>query len=136
MYILYHLLAHLSHRSSYKPYHYMFLFWFLISHHRLVKNLIQSIYFSNSFSFSIWKDINFLILSSTLNVLTYPLLFGIIKINALIALSNFIPIKYLELGFVLINFEITIFSTLTSQIFIGFFCSIKLFFCYFFVSKS
>ena len=57
----------------------------------------------------------------TLNVLTYPLMLGIIKTNGIIALSNFIPIKYLELVFVLTNFQITILSTLESQIFIGFF---------------
>ena len=58
-----------------------------------------------------------------LNVLTYPLILGIIKTNGLIIILNFTPIKYLELVFVSINFEITILSTLTSQIF----SSIKLF---------
>ena len=56
------------------------------------------------------KDINLLFLSLppslTLNFLTYPFILGIIKTNGLIALSNFIPIKYLELVFVLTNFEI------------------------------
>ena len=79
------------------------------------------------------KDINLLILSSTLNVLTYPLILGIIKTNGLIALSNFIPIKYLELVFVSINFQISVLSTLTSQILLGFFSGIKLFF-YLFLS--
>ena len=61
-----------------------------------------------------WIVINFLIFSSTLNVIAYPLILGIIKTNALIALSNFNPVKYLELVFVLTNFEITMLSTLTS----------------------
>ena len=45
--------------------------------------------------------------SLTLNVLAYPLILGIIKTNGLIALSKY-SIKYLELVFVSINFEITI----------------------------
>ena len=40
-----------------------------------------------------------MILSLTLNVIRYPLILGIIKTNGLIALSNFIPIKYLEVVF-------------------------------------
>ena len=68
-----------------------------IYHHRLLKHLIQiALYYSNSFWSSIGKDINLLILSPTLNALTYPLILGIIKSNAL---SNFILIKYLELVF-------------------------------------
>ena len=129
----------------------MFLFWILyIYHHRLVKHfssiffksliLVQiALYFSYSFSSSIRKDINLLILSlspfSTLNVLIYPLILGIIKTNALIVLSKYL-FKYLELVFVLINFEITILSTLTSQIFTGFFCRINFFFCFFCLYKS
>ena len=86
--------------------------------------LVQIVlYFSNSFSSSIQKDINllFLFLSPSLTsyVLTYPLILGNIKTNGLITLSKY-PIKYLQLVFVLINFEITILSTLTSQTFIGF----------------
>ena len=64
--------------------------------------------------------------SLTLNVLTYPLISGIIKTDSLIVLSKY-QIKYLELVFVSINFEITILSTLTSTIFIGFFLSIFFF---------
>ena len=72
----------------------MFLFWFLyISFHGLVKHLIQyifkssilveiALYFPINFSSSTQKDINLLILSSALNVLTYHL--GIIKTNGLI----------------------------------------------------
>ena len=41
-----------------------------------------------------------------------------IKTNGLIVLSKY-PVKYLELVFVLTNFEVTILSTLTSQNFIG-----------------
>ena len=63
---------------------------------------------------------NLLTLSSTLKVLTYPLILGIIKTRGLITLSYFITIKYLELIFVLTNFEATILSTLASPIFIGF----------------
>ena len=74
------------------------------------------------------KDINLLFLSLssslTLNVLAYLLVLGIIRANRLIGLSNFISIKYLEV-------VLTVLSTLTSQIFVGFFCSVKLFFCYF-----
>ena len=66
------------------------------------------------FSFSIRKDINLLFLSP-LNVVTCQLILDIIKTNDLMALSIFVPIKYLELVFVLTNFEVTIFSTLTSQ---------------------
>ena len=52
-------------------------------------------------------------LSATLNFLTYPLVLGIIEIKGLIALSKY-PITYLELVFILTNFEIffTILSTL------------------------
>ena len=53
--------------------------------------------------------------SLTLNVLTYPLILGIIKTNGLIALSKY-AIHELELVFVLNNFEMTIFSALSSQI--------------------
>ena len=61
--------------------------------------LVQiALYFFNSFSSSIQKDVNLLILSSTLNVSTYPLVLGIIKTNGLIALSKY-SIKYLELVF-------------------------------------
>ena len=56
--------------------------------------------------------------SLTSKVLSYPLILDNIKINGLITLSNY-PIEYLELVFLLINFEMTILSTLTSQIFIG-----------------
>ena len=86
----------------------------------------MALYFSNSFSSSIRKDINLLFLflspSLTLNVLTYPLILGIIKTNGPMALSKY-PIQYLELDFVLTNFEIAILSTLASQIFIGFFAA-------------
>ena len=61
-------------------------------------------------------------LSLTLNVFTYSLILGIIKTNGLIALPKYL-IKYLKLVFDSINFEITILSTLTSQIFIGFFAA-------------
>ena len=44
--------------------------------------------------------------------------------------------KYLELVFVSTNFEKTILLTLTSQIFIVFFCTIKFFFCSFCLVKS
>ena len=75
------------------------------------------LYFSNTLSSSILKGINFLFL--TLNVLTYPINLYDIKINGLITSSKN-PIKSLELLFVLINFEISILSTLTSQVFIAF----------------
>ena len=47
--------------------------------------------------------------SLTLNVLTYPLILGVIKTNGLMVLSKY-PIKYLQLVFVLTNFEITIYQ--------------------------
>ena len=43
-----------------------------------------------------------------------------VKINGLITLSKY-PIKYVELVFVSTNFEITILSSLTSQILTGYF---------------
>ena len=68
-------------------------------------------------------EINLLFLSLspplTLKTLAYPLILGIIKTHGLLALSEY-PIKYLELVLVLTNFEISILSTLTSQIFIYF----------------
>ena len=67
-----------------------------------------------------YKINNLLFPSLTINILTYPLILGIIKTIGLIALSKY-SIKYLELVFVLTNFEITILSALTSQIFIGLF---------------
>ena len=48
--------------------------------------------------------------------------FGIIKTNGHIALAKY-PIKYLELLFTLISFEITILPTLTTQTFIGCFAA-------------
>ena len=61
--------------------------------------LVQiALYFSNSFSSSIQKDINLLFPSLILNVLTYPLILGIIKTNGLIVLSKY-QIKYLEFCF-------------------------------------
>ena len=58
------------------------------------------------------KDIKFLFLflspSSTLNVLSYPLILGIIKTNGLVTLSKN-PIKYSELDLDLIVVVILIF---------------------------
>ena len=69
------------------------------------------------------KDINLLFLSLspslTLSVLTYSLILGNIKTNRLMILLKY-PIKYLDLVFVSTNFEMTILSTLTFQICIGF----------------
>ena len=76
--------------------------------------------FCNSFSSSVRKNINLLCPSLTLNVLKYRLVLGIIKTNGLMVLSKH-PIKFLELVFVLTNFEVTILSTLTSQMFMGLF---------------
>ena len=89
--------------------------------------LVQiALYFSNSSSSYIQKYISllflYLSLYSTLNALTYPLILGIIKTNGLIVLSKY-PIKYLESVCVSTNFEITILSTLTYQIFIGLFAA-------------
>ena len=98
--------------------------------------LIQiALNFYNSFSSFIQKDINLLLLYLSLNILSNPLICGNIKTNNLLTLSEYL-VKYLELVFVSTNFEITILSILTSQIFIGFFSSKKFFFCYFYHSKS
>ena len=81
------------------------------------------------------KDINlfflFLFLSPSLplNLLTSPLNLGNIKTNCLITSSKYL-VKYLELFFVSINFEISILSTSASQIFI-FSYTIKVFFATF-----
>ena len=86
--------------------------------------LVQvALYFTNSFSSFIQKDIDLLSHSLTLNVLTYPLILCIIKTNGFIILSIFFPVKCLELVFVSINFEIAVLSPLTSQFFIGFFAA-------------
>ena len=68
------------------------------------------LYFCNNFTSSIRKGSNLLILFSNLNVLTYPILLGIIKTNGLTYLSKY-PIKYLGLVFDLTNFKIGILST-------------------------
>ena len=69
-----------------------------------------------------WKDINLLFPFLTLNVIAYPLILDIFKTTGLTVLSEY-PIKYLELVFILTNFEIAILSTLTSQIFVGLFAA-------------
>ena len=69
-----------------------------------------------------WKDVNLLFPFLTLNVIAYPLILDIFKTTGLTVLSKY-PIKYLELVFVLTNFEIAILSTLTSQIFVGLFAA-------------
>ena len=69
-----------------------------------------------------WKDINLLFPFLTLNVIAYPLILDIFKTTGLTVLSEY-PIKYLELVFILTNFEIAILSTLTSQIFLGLFAA-------------
>ena len=75
--------------------------------------------FSNNVS-SIGKDISLLLLSLspyyTLKVLTYLLILGNIKTNGHIISSKY-SIKYLKLSFFSINFETTVLSTLTCQIF-------------------
>ena len=68
------------------------------------------LYFSNRFSPSVSKDISFLFFS--LKVLTYSLILGNIKTNGLVTSSKY-PIKYLELFFVSIKFDITILSAST-----------------------
>ena len=95
------------------------------------------LYFFNNLPLFMRKYITLLSLlpSLSLNVLTYPLILGNNKTHRFITSSKY-PIKYLELVFVLINFEMTILSTLTSQIFIVFFCIIKSLFCYFCLAKS
>ena len=56
--------------------------------------LVQiALHFSNSFSSSILKGINLLILSSTLNILSYSLILGIIETNGLKSFFRY-PIKY------------------------------------------
>ena len=84
----------------------------------------MALYFSNSLSSSIWKNINllFLCLSSSLTLkdLTYPLILDNIESNGLITSSKY-PVRYLGLVFCSNNFEATVLSTLTSQVFIDFF---------------
>ena len=46
-------------------------------------------YFSNCFSLAMWKDINLLFPSLTLNIITYPLILGILKTNGLLVLSEY-----------------------------------------------
>ena len=74
--IFHYILAQLNHESYYKLYHHMVLLWFLyIYHQRSITHLIQyflniciqvynlstnAFIFSNSFSSSILKDINFI----------------------------------------------------------------------------
>ena len=70
-----------------------------------------------------------------MTLLKYLLILGNIKTNGVITSSKY-RIKYLELFNVSINFYITILSTSTSQIFIGFFGAIKFFFYYFYLIKS
>ena len=127
----------------------MILFWFLhIYHHKLIKHLIQQfcrssilvqmvLYFCNSLSLSIQKDINllslFLSLLLSLKVLTYPLILGNIRNNGHVASSKY-PVKFSRL-FVLINFEITILSIITSEFCLGFFAP-KFFFCNLCLTKS
>ena len=81
----------------------------------------MALYFSDSFSSFMHKDINLLFLSLSpslsLNVLTYPHILGNIKTNGLITSSKY-SIKDLELFFVSVKFEIIISSK--SQIFIVF----------------
>ena len=76
------------------------------------------LYFANSFSPSIRKDINSLFFS--LKGLAYSLILAIIKGNDLKTSCKY-PIKYLQIFFVSIKFEITILSTLTLTILIGYF---------------
>ena len=80
------------------------------------------LYFSNSLSSSISKGINLVFVSPPLssNILTYSLVLGNIKTSGLITSSNY-PFKCLELFFVSTKSKMTISSTLTSQIFVGFF---------------
>ena len=59
------------------------------------------------------------ILPSVLNAPTYPFILVIITTNGQISLSKYL-IKYLQLVFLLTNFEITILSTLTFKFFISF----------------
>ena len=78
------------------------------------------LYFSNNFSSSTHKDIFF-----SLKGLTYLLILGNIKANGLITSFKY-AIKYLEVFFVSINFEITVLLTPTSQIYIYFFLHNKI----------
>ena len=83
--------------------------------------LVQiTLYFSNNFSSFIRKDVNLKLLplfpSLTLNILTLVLS----KLMVLELFQILFQSNLLELAFVLTNFEITVLSTLTSQIFTGF----------------
>ena len=54
--------------------------------------------------------------------MSHPLILAIIETKGFISLSKY-PIKYLELVYILTNFEITILSTLTPRIFIDLFAA-------------
>ena len=137
IHLIYHLLVHLNHENQYKLYCDMFLFWFLyISYYSLLKNAVQ--YFANLQSWT-KQFYAFLIAYHHLNQKNeFIYLFSVfifafilksfnisihlcnIKTNGLIT-SYKCSIKYLELFFVSINFEIAILSTLIFLIFIVFF---------------
>ena len=101
----------------------------------------MALYFSTSLSSSMLKDINLLFLFLSLSpplslkVQTYPTILGNIKTNGIITSSKY-PIRYFELFFVSIDFEIIVLSTSTSQVLTGSYCTIKLFFCYFCYTRS
>ena len=69
------------------------------------------LYYPNRFLSSIRKDVKLIFYSQ--KFLTYPLIVGNIKTNCLVTSSKY-PIKYLELFFVSINFEITIYFCVIS----------------------
>ena len=82
----------------------------------------MALYFSNSFSSFIGKEVNFLssFPSLILKALTYPLILGNIKTNGFITSSKY-SIKYLEWVFASINFDVTTLLILKCQIFTNFF---------------
>ena len=83
------------------------------------------LYVSNSFSSSIEKSINLLILSLSLS-LTYPLILSNIKTNGFVTLSKY-PSKYLEFGrvrvFISTNFEMNNITNINTPNSYKFFCA-------------
>ena len=72
--------------------------------------LAQYLYSFLTLSHLLYGNKNILMFTSlTLNILIYPIILGIIKTNGLMVLSKY-PIKYLQLVFVLTNFEVTIYQ--------------------------
>ena len=128
----------------------MFLFWFLYNyHHKPIKHPIQSflkssilvqmvLYFSNSLSSSIHKDINLLYLflspPLSLNIWIYPFILGNIKTNGLITYLN-IQLNNQNCSSFQLFFRWLYYQHWLPK-FSLFFYTLKFFICYFYLIKS